>query len=189
MEDSTDETSNQPSRFASRLIKILLFVGLYLLAVLFVSTGPFPMTVEHMRWWTAFSAKWGIRDPAGSWVSVTLALDLVVTILVYLLIAKRVAPLASEISITPPVLARRIVKTMLFVSLFGLIGDFVFDPMQPEYTRWWSNIAGKLGVRDPKALETPVALLVDLVLTTLAYMAIVKSWRICKTRLRSNRPA
>jgi hypothetical protein len=88
LENSTSEAPSRSSRLANGLIKVLLFVGLYLLAVLFVSTFPFPMTLERLQWWSTFSAKFGFSDPADSWVSVTLALDLIVTVFVYIAVVK-----------------------------------------------------------------------------------------------------
>jgi hypothetical protein len=88
LEDSTGEAPNRSSRLANGLIRVLLFVGLYLLAVLFVSTFPFSMTIERLQWWSVFSARFGILDPEDSWVSVTLAMDLIVTIFVYMGILK-----------------------------------------------------------------------------------------------------
>ncbi|CAB3760353.1 hypothetical protein [Paraburkholderia humisilvae] len=185
MEDSTDETPKKSSRFANVLTKVLLFVGLYLLAVLFLSTYPFPMTIERMRWWSAFSAQYGISNPEDAWVTVILVMDLVVTIFVYLAVVKRVEALASEIPFTPSCL----VKTTLFIGLFLLIMTYVLEPMEREYTHWGVVITGKLGIGHSNDFELSVILLVDLIFTTLVYKAIMKGWRIFQTRRRSNRPA
>jgi hypothetical protein len=189
LEESTDEASNSSSRLASYFIKALLFVGLFLLAVLFVSTYPFPMTDEHMRWWSAFSAKFGIRDPRGSWVSLTLGVDLIVAALVYLALAKRVEALASEISTTPSGLVRGLVKALLFAVLFLLAVRYIHTPMTDEYTRWWLAAAdtfGVHGIEDFEDFELTVTLFVDLIVTVIVYTVITQRWRIFRAKRRSS---
>jgi uncharacterized membrane protein HdeD (DUF308 family) len=170
LEEPTNEASSNPSRLANYFTKALLFIGLFLLAVLFISTCPFPMTEERMRWWSGVLAQLGIRDARGSWVFVTLLMDLVVAVLVYLAIAKRLEPLASEASIIP------IAKSLLFGSLFVMALSFVHTPATDEYAHWWFVAAGRLGIRESEDLEFFLTLFVDLLVTIFVYIAIMKRW-------------
>jgi hypothetical protein len=172
LEEPTNEASSNPSRLANYFTKALLFIGLFLLAVLFISTYPFPMTEERMRWWSGALAQLGIRDARGSWVFVTLLMDLVVAVLVYLAIAKRLELLASETSITP------IAKSLPFGSLFVLSLSFVHTPTTEEYAHSWFVAARRLDIRDPEDFEFFVTLFVDLIVTILVYIAIMQRWKI-----------
>jgi hypothetical protein len=186
LEESTGEASNSSSRLARYFLRGLLFIGLFLLAVLFVSTYPFPMTDEHMRWWSAFSAQFGIRDARGSWVSVTLLMDLIVAALVYFAIGKHLDGLASETSITP------IARSLLFGGLFVLSVMFIRTPTTDEYTAWWLAAASKFGIdslENFEDFEFFVTLFVDLLVTIAVYLAILKRWKIFQARRRSNHPA
>ncbi|WP_156883774.1 hypothetical protein [Paraburkholderia sp. SOS3] len=186
MEESTDEAPNSSPRLANYFIKALLFLGLFLLAVLFVSTYPFPMTEEHLRWWSAFSVALGTRDARHSWVSVTLLMDLVVTVIVYLVVAKRVEVLASEPSIVP------IAKSLLFAGLFLATVRFIRTPTTDEYTDLWLAAAHNLGIHSLEDFEDftlAVTLFVDLVVTIVVYTTIMKCWRIFRARRRSNHSA
>jgi hypothetical protein len=70
------------------LVKVLLFVGLFLLLVRLVHIYPYPMTNEQLRWWFAVSAKFGIRDPEDLEVSVTLVANLILTFFLYMGVLK-----------------------------------------------------------------------------------------------------
>jgi hypothetical protein len=74
--------------FVRRVVKGMLFVGLFILSMKFVHTYPVPMTNDQVEWWFVFSEKFGIGDVEGFWLSVTALADLIVTIFLYLGVLK-----------------------------------------------------------------------------------------------------
>jgi hypothetical protein len=66
------------------LVKALVFVGLYVLALRFIHTYPIPMTDDQIRWWFAFSRKFDVHDPDDMWFALTFIANLIVTIFLYM---------------------------------------------------------------------------------------------------------
>lgn len=86
------------------------------------------------------------------------------------------------------IVVRRLFKVALFIGLFCLAVPYVHTypiPMPENQARAWLHAANWLGIRDPDDLYIPLILLADLIVATLAYLAIMKCWRICK-RYRSH---
>ncbi|GAB7537702.1 hypothetical protein [Burkholderia sp. 3C] len=77
-------------------------------------------------------------------------------------------------------LARRVFKAVLFCGLFRLLLPYV-HPYPVEWnesqSRAWLHTANRLGIRDPDDLFFWVTVAMNLVATTLAYIAVVKLWR------------
>ena len=77
-------------------------------------------------------------------------------------------------------LTRRLLKVALFVGLFCLSVPYVHTypvPMPESQALAWLHVANRLGIRDPDDLYIPLVLLTNLLVTTLAYMAIMKLWK------------
>jgi hypothetical protein len=77
-------------------------------------------------------------------------------------------------------LARRLFKLALFVGLFLLSVRYVHTypmPMPESQLSTWLSVANGIGIRDPDDLYIPVMIVVELIVTLLVYMAIVRLWR------------
>jgi hypothetical protein len=76
-------------------------------------------------------------------------------------------------------LARRVVKIALFVGLFLLSVRCIGrnGPMPEWEALRWLNIANGLGLHEADDVYIPVMLTIDLLVTVLAYVAIMKLWR------------
>ena len=77
-------------------------------------------------------------------------------------------------------LARRMFKVVLFCGLFRLLLPYV-HPYPVEWTASqslaWLHAANRLSIRDPGDLFFWVTVAMNLIATTLAYVAIMKLWR------------
>lgn len=73
---------------ARKLLKAVLFIGLFLLSVRYVHTYPVPMTERQLEVWFSMSDRLGIRDPEDLYISVMLILELLTTVAAYVLILK-----------------------------------------------------------------------------------------------------
>jgi hypothetical protein len=77
-------------------------------------------------------------------------------------------------------LVRRVFKVVLFCGLFRLLLPYV-HPYPVEWTDSqslaWLHVANRLGIRDPDDLFFGVTVAMNLIATTLAYVAIMKLWR------------
>nr|WP_244102401.1 hypothetical protein [Burkholderia ambifaria] len=77
-------------------------------------------------------------------------------------------------------LTRRLFKVALFVGLFCLSVPYVHTypvPMPESQALAWLHVANRLGIRDPDDLYIPLVPLTNLLVATLAYMAIMRLWR------------
>ncbi|QIZ52597.1 hypothetical protein DWG24_18535 [Dickeya zeae] len=74
--------------FIHRMIKTLLFIVLFFLSVRYVHTYPIPMPKEQVTLLFKLSATLGIRDPEDLYISSMLVIELITTIVVYILIMK-----------------------------------------------------------------------------------------------------
>jgi hypothetical protein len=86
-------------------------------------------------------------------------------------------------------LARRLFKFVLFIGLFCLSVRYVHTypvpmPANQLHVLWVAS--DWLGIRDPDDLYIPAMLVCDLIVTVLAYIAIVKLWRYYRTKRRCN---
>jgi hypothetical protein len=70
-------------RSLSLLLKALLFIGIYALALRLVHTYPMPMPLEQQHMLFALSRRLGIRDPDDLYLSTYAIVDLIVAVLVY----------------------------------------------------------------------------------------------------------
>ncbi|MCI4237519.1 hypothetical protein F6X50_17735 [Dickeya dianthicola] len=73
---------------ARRACKTLLFITLFFLSVRYVHTYPIPMPKEQVALLFKLSATLGIRDPEDLYISSMLIIELITTIVVYILIIK-----------------------------------------------------------------------------------------------------
>ncbi|GAB7266757.1 hypothetical protein DZJ_33080 [Dickeya ananatis] len=73
---------------ARRVCKTLLFFTLLFLSVRYVHTYPIPMPKEQVTLLFKLSATLGIRDPEDLYISSMLVIELITTIVVYILIMK-----------------------------------------------------------------------------------------------------
>jgi hypothetical protein len=77
-------------------------------------------------------------------------------------------------------LARRAFKVALFCGLFRLLLPYV-HPYPVEWTERqslaWLHAANRLDIRDPGDLFFWVTVVMNLIATTLAYIAILYLWR------------
>jgi hypothetical protein len=77
-------------------------------------------------------------------------------------------------------LARRVFKVVLFCGLFRLLLPYV-HPYPVEWTDSqslaWLRAANRLGIRDPDDLFFWVTVAMNLIATTLFYVAMMKLWR------------
>ncbi|WP_296651050.1 hypothetical protein [Paraburkholderia sp.] len=82
-------------------------------------------------------------------------------------------------------LVRRAFKVILFCGLFRLLLPYV-HPYPVEWTDsqalTWLHVANRLGIRDPDDLFFLVTVAMNLIATTLAYMAIMKLWRLYRKK-------
>ncbi|CAB3760349.1 hypothetical protein LMG29542_03819 [Paraburkholderia humisilvae] len=76
---------------ARRVVKVLLFIALFIPVLRFVHTYPLPMTNDEVRWWYAISGKFGIdniEDFEDFWAWLTFFADFIVAIFVYMAIMR-----------------------------------------------------------------------------------------------------
>ena len=76
-------------------------------------------------------------------------------------------------------LARRLFKVALFVGLFLLSFRYVrpYHKWTPAEARAWWRTSDWLGVRDPEDLYIGAWITIELIVTVLAYIAIMWTWR------------
>ncbi|WP_296660371.1 hypothetical protein [Paraburkholderia sp.] len=68
--------------------KVLLFCGLFLLAVRYVHTYPMPMTMQQQDFWSEISEAFGIADSELFYICTMITIDLVVAIVAYSILMK-----------------------------------------------------------------------------------------------------
>jgi hypothetical protein len=73
---------------ARRLLKVLIFIGLFILAVKYVHTYPYPMPESQLRQWFTISEFFGISNPEDLYFPLMLVLDFIVAVVAYMLIMK-----------------------------------------------------------------------------------------------------
>ncbi|MCG5078059.1 hypothetical protein L5014_32790 [Paraburkholderia sp. RG36] len=73
---------------ARRFIKVVLFVGLFVLSVRYVHTYPLPMPESQLSVWLSVSNRMGIRDPDDLYIPVMILIEVIVTIFLYAAIVK-----------------------------------------------------------------------------------------------------
>jgi hypothetical protein len=76
--------------------------------------------------------------------------------------------------------AHRLLKVLLFIGLFLLSFRFVrpYDDGWTEFeTRAWMRASEVLGIGDPENLYIGLWLTIELIVATLAYVAIMKLWQ------------
>lgn len=73
---------------ARKLMKAVLFIGLFLLSIRYIHMYPVPMTETQLVVWYSISDRLGIRDPEDLYISVMLILELLATVAAYVLILK-----------------------------------------------------------------------------------------------------
>ncbi|MBB2926854.1 hypothetical protein [Paraburkholderia silvatlantica] len=81
-------------------------------------------------------------------------------------------------------LVHRLFKIALFVGLSLLSFRYVrpyHTWTEGEADAWW-RASDWLGVRDPEDLYIGVWMTIELFVAVLAYVAIMKLWRYCRTR-------
>jgi hypothetical protein len=86
-------------------------------------------------------------------------------------------------------LVRRLLKTVLFVGLFMLSVRYVHThpvPMAENQLMVLLSIANRVGIRDPDDLYILVMLILELLVTVVAYVMFLKLWRLLKARHRTN---
>jgi len=82
-------------------------------------------------------------------------------------------------------LVRRLFKAALFFGLFVLSVRFVHtypDPMTESQLHAWRRAADWLGIRDPEDLYFAVWVTIELAVAALAFWAIVRLWRRCRSQ-------
>ena len=82
-------------------------------------------------------------------------------------------------------LARRLLKTVLFFGLFFLSVGYVHTypvPMTEEQLEILLSICDALKIRDPDDLYIPAMLALEILTTIVAYLLIIKLWRLFKAR-------
>ncbi|MGF6659918.1 hypothetical protein QF000_001562 [Paraburkholderia atlantica] len=82
-------------------------------------------------------------------------------------------------------LARRLFKVALFLALFVLSVLYVrphpYEWTERESNAYWAA-SDWLGVRDPDDVYYAVWVTIELIVATLAYVAIMKLWRWYRTK-------
>jgi hypothetical protein len=68
---------------ARRVFKIILFLGLFALAIRYVHPYTYPWTESEARAWSHASQWLGIHDPEDLYFVVWVTIELIVTVLVY----------------------------------------------------------------------------------------------------------
>jgi len=82
-------------------------------------------------------------------------------------------------------LVRRLFKVALFLGLFILAIRYVHtypDPMTESQLLVWWNASEWLGIRDPEDLYFVVWVTIQLIVTIVMYLAIMKLWRRYHTK-------
>ncbi|WP_302074248.1 hypothetical protein [Burkholderia glumae] len=78
------------------------------------------------------------------------------------------------------ILARRVLKVALLLFLFFLsvryVRPYPFPMTESQLAPWW-RASDWLGIRDPENLIFVVWVTIELIVGTLAYVAIMKLWR------------
>ena len=83
-------------------------------------------------------------------------------------------------------LVRRLCKVVLFVGLFLLSVRYVHTypwPMPESQALAWLSIANGFGLHDPDDVYIPVMVVIELIVTILAYKGIVKAWRYYRSEI------
>ena len=82
-------------------------------------------------------------------------------------------------------LARRIVKAILFFCLFLLAGRYVHTyplPMTLEQQHYLSTISELFGVYDYEFFYVVSMIILDLIVTVIAYSILIRLWRRYRTK-------
>jgi hypothetical protein len=85
------------------------------------------------------------------------------------------------------ILVRRLFKVSLFIGLFLLSAHLIGrnGPMPESEALRWLSIANGLGLHEGDDVYIPLMLTAWLIVAAVAYLAIMKFWRICR-RYRSH---
>ena len=80
-------------------------------------------------------------------------------------------------------LARRAFKVALFIGLFLISVRYIplSNEWSPREARAWLRASDWLGVSDPDDLYFVVWVTIELIVAVLAYIAIVRLWRYCRS--------
>jgi len=82
-------------------------------------------------------------------------------------------------------LVRRLFKTALFIGLFVFSIRYVHTypvPMPGNQLAFWIDASDRLGIINPDNLYIPTMVVIELIVTIVVYMAIMKLWRLYKSR-------
>jgi heme/copper-type cytochrome/quinol oxidase subunit 2 len=75
----------------------------------------------------------------------------------------------------------------LLIGLFFLSVRYVHTypwPMPESQLVFWLSAAGRLGIHDPDDIYIPAMMIIELIVTVVAYVAIIKLWRYCRAKRR-----
>ncbi|WOA54228.1 hypothetical protein [Dickeya solani] len=87
---------------------------------------------------------------------------------------------------------RRIFKTLLFIALFLLAIRYVHTypvPLTRKQTDLLVTLSEKAGWKDPELFYITVMSIIDLIVATLVYVAIIKLWRYYHTSRAARQPS
>ena len=73
---------------ARKATRVLLFCGLYLLAVRYVHTYPMPMTLQQQHYLIVISKAFGVADIELFYIAAMMVIDLLVTIAAYSILVR-----------------------------------------------------------------------------------------------------
>ncbi|AHK18685.1 hypothetical protein [Yersinia similis] len=71
-----------------RLLKVLFFIGLFILAVKYIHSYPYPMPESQLQHWFSISEFLGFSNPEDIYFPAMLVLDIIVASLAYVFIMK-----------------------------------------------------------------------------------------------------
>ena len=86
------------------------------------------------------------------------------------------------------ILVRKVVKGLLFVSLFLLSIRYVHTyplPMPNDQVEWWFVFSDKFGIDDVEGFCLSVTTLTDLIVSIFVYLGVLKLWKNLQTRRRT----
>ncbi|HEY4802098.1 MAG TPA: hypothetical protein VIH96_05715 [Paraburkholderia sp.] len=69
-------------------MKVVLFIGLFLLSVRYVHTYPWPMPESQALRWLSIANGFGLHDPDDVYIPAMLTIELIVTVVAYTAIMK-----------------------------------------------------------------------------------------------------
>lgn len=88
------------------------------------------------------------------------------------------------------ILVRKVVKGLLFVSLFLPSIRYVHTyplPMPNDQVEWWFVFSEKFGIDDVEGFCLSVTTLADLIVSLFVYLGVLKLWKNLQTRRRTIR--